>query len=63
MTGQGSVTIPPMYESRVPRDFTLAGDEIPPALTKKKDQGSNDTRCTPDQTAPRRPDNPASHGG
>lgn len=32
VTGQGSVTIPPVYESRVPRDFPLVGDETPQVL-------------------------------
>lgn len=32
VTGQGRVTIPPVYESGVPRDFVLVGDEIPQAL-------------------------------
>lgn len=32
VTGQGSVTIPSVYEGRVPRDFPLGGDETPQVL-------------------------------
>ena len=59
MTGQGSVTIPPVYESRVLRDFTLVGDEIPQVLRKKKMREHANTRVvggggrTPDQTLPK----------
>lgn len=53
VTGQGSVTIPPGYGSRVPRDFTLVGDGGNTGESKEKYLGThnNNTGTLPQDTA------------